>query len=76
VHVFVYGTLLSGEPNHHRLLRALDRFEDVPTLYRRVPIRLIGGSVVHGYALARPGVKQHRLIPGGDWREYRRGPPR
>jgi gamma-glutamylcyclotransferase (GGCT)/AIG2-like uncharacterized protein YtfP len=123
VNVFVYGTLLSGEPNHDRLrgarllastrteprytllslgpypalveggdtsvtgevydvdddlLRALDRFEGVPSLYRRVPIRLLGGSVAQGYALAREASrsKKHRLIPSGDWREYRGAAPR
>ena len=139
MNVFVYGTLLSGEPNHDRLrgarllastrteprytllsledvrphvlpcylhgslgpypalvedgdtsvvgevydvdddlLRALDRFEGVPSLYRRVPIHLLGGSVAEGYALAREASrsKKHRLIPSGDWREYRRAAPR
>jgi gamma-glutamylcyclotransferase (GGCT)/AIG2-like uncharacterized protein YtfP len=124
LNVFVYGTLLSGEPNHDRLrgarliastrtesrytllslgpypalveggttsvagevydvddelLRALDRFEGVPSLYRRVRIHLLGGSVADGYALPRSrsaSGKKHRLIPGGDWREYRRGSPR
>jgi gamma-glutamylcyclotransferase (GGCT)/AIG2-like uncharacterized protein YtfP len=121
VNVFVYGTLLSGEPNHDRLrgarlvasvrteprytllslgpypaliekgttsvagevyevdddlLRALDRFEGVPGLYVRVPIHLLGGSVAHGYVLARARRKKHLPIPGGDWRQFRRGSPR
>jgi gamma-glutamylcyclotransferase (GGCT)/AIG2-like uncharacterized protein YtfP len=118
VNVFVYGTLLSGEPNHRRLrgarlvaaarteprytlvslgpypalieggatsvtgevydvddelLGALDRFEGVPTLYRRVVVHLLGGSVAQGYVLAGESGRKCRLIPGGDWREYRRG---
>jgi gamma-glutamylcyclotransferase (GGCT)/AIG2-like uncharacterized protein YtfP len=116
VNVFVYGTLLSGEPNHAQLrgarlvgatrteprytlvslgpypalieggttsvtgevyavddglLSALDRFEGVPTLYRRVIVPLLGGGVAQGYALAGGGGRA-ALIPGGDWREYRR----
>jgi gamma-glutamylaminecyclotransferase len=117
VNVFVYGTLLSGEPNHARLrgarlvaatrteprytlvslgpypalieggttsvtgevydvdealLSALDRFEGVPSLYRRTAVRLLGGGVAQAYALAGGGGKKAALIPGGDWREYRR----
>jgi gamma-glutamylaminecyclotransferase len=117
VNVFVYGTLLSGEPNHARLrgarlvaatrteprytlvslgpypalieggttsvtgevydvdvelLSALDRFEGVPGLYRRTAIHLLGGGVAQAYALAGVGGKRAALIPGGDWREYRR----
>lgn len=53
------------------LLRALDRFEGVPTLYRRTRIRLLGGESVDGYLLARPRAKRYPLIASGDWREHR-----
>jgi gamma-glutamylcyclotransferase (GGCT)/AIG2-like uncharacterized protein YtfP len=53
------------------LLRALDRFEGVPTLYRRERIHLLGGELVEGYVLARPRAKRYPLITSGDWREYR-----
>jgi gamma-glutamylcyclotransferase (GGCT)/AIG2-like uncharacterized protein YtfP len=54
------------------LLRALDRFEGVPTLYRRAAIHLLGGEVVGGYLLARTRAEHDEVIPGGDWREHRR----
>lgn len=55
----------------HELLRALDRFEGVPTLYRRARIRLLGGESVAGYLLARPRTRSYPLIASGDWREFR-----
>lgn len=52
------------------LVRALDHFEGVPSLYRRERIRLLGGETVDGYLLARPRPKRYQLIPSGDWREF------
>jgi len=52
------------------LLRAIDRFEGVPSLYRRERIRLLGGESVHGYVLARPRAKSYEVIRSGDWREF------
>jgi gamma-glutamylcyclotransferase (GGCT)/AIG2-like uncharacterized protein YtfP len=99
VRVFVYGTLMYGEPNQGWLrgaplvgcrhtaprymlvslgpypamrgggttsvagelyevddtaLHAVDRFEGVPTLYRRVPVLLSDGECAQAYLLARP----------------------
>ena len=53
------------------LLRALDRFESVPSLYRRERIRLLGGESVDGYVLARLRAKSYEVIASGDWREHR-----
>jgi gamma-glutamylaminecyclotransferase len=54
------------------LLRALDRFEGVPTLYRRAALHLIGGDVAEGYLLAAPRPARADVIASGDWREHRR----
>jgi gamma-glutamylcyclotransferase (GGCT)/AIG2-like uncharacterized protein YtfP len=53
------------------LLAALDRFEGVPTLYRRTLVQLQGGEVSHGYVLARPAPSRYPVITSGDWREFR-----
>jgi gamma-glutamylcyclotransferase (GGCT)/AIG2-like uncharacterized protein YtfP len=55
------------------LLRALDRFEGAPSLYRRGRIHLLGGESVEGYVLARPRAKRYEVIASGDWREHRCG---
>ena len=111
--VFVYGTLLSGEENHHVLrgatfvghaqtaaryelrdlgpypalveggdqaiagevyevddagLAALDAFEECPQLYRRVRIRLEGGSEVESYVQTAEQAAARPRIVSGDWR--------
>jgi gamma-glutamylcyclotransferase (GGCT)/AIG2-like uncharacterized protein YtfP len=53
------------------LLAALDRFEGVPTLYRRTLVQLVGGKSAHGYVLARAAPSRYPVIESGDWREYR-----
>ncbi len=53
------------------LLRALDRFEGVPSVYRRERIHLLGGESVAGYLLARPRAKSYEVISSGDWREFK-----
>ncbi len=51
-------------------LAALDRFEGVPELYRRVRIALASGEEAWAYLLTHP---EHasRTISGGDWRAHR-----
>ncbi|HEY1697927.1 MAG TPA: gamma-glutamylcyclotransferase family protein [Polyangiaceae bacterium] len=52
------------------LLSQLDRFEGVPTLYRRERVQLLCGESVEGYVLARPRARRYPLIASGDWRDF------
>jgi gamma-glutamylaminecyclotransferase len=116
--IFVYGTLLRGEPNHPQLsdarfvrsavtepryelvdlggypalledgqtavageiyevdppkLRQLDAFEDVPHLYERKPIALLGDQI-EAYVMSRERAFGAPRIEDGKWRSQ--GPGR
>ena len=49
------------------LLTQLDAFEEVPSLYERKPIALIGGCA-DGYVMARARANGAPRIKDGDWR--------
>jgi gamma-glutamylaminecyclotransferase len=111
--LFVYGTLLSGEPSHGLLdgaraigpaktppifglfdlgpypaivaggttavvgelyevsatmLAALDVHEEVPILFKRMPIALDDGTATQTYVLDADQVRGRRRIRSGDWR--------
>jgi gamma-glutamylaminecyclotransferase len=54
------------------LLAELDRFEEVPTLYRRASIALAGGEQADAYLLVDASVLRPRMrIASGDWRKKR-----
>jgi gamma-glutamylcyclotransferase (GGCT)/AIG2-like uncharacterized protein YtfP len=49
------------------LLLALDRFEDVPNLYRRERIRLDDGSHAEAYVIDEEIAATCREVPSGRW---------
>jgi gamma-glutamylcyclotransferase (GGCT)/AIG2-like uncharacterized protein YtfP len=48
------------------LIEELDLFEEVPEMYRRVPLR-IAGVDAHGYVLPRERAGDAPRVPSGDW---------
>ena len=55
-------------------LAALDRLEDHPNFYQRLPIRLTGGEEVLAYLLSPEQVEGLPFSPGGDWMSRSREP--
>lgn len=49
------------------LLAALDRFEDVPRLYRRESVRLDDGSLAQAYVIDEETAARCHDIPSGRW---------
>ena len=47
---------------------ALDRYEGVPALYRRVEVALVGGGTAQAYVMSPEQVAGKPRIANGDWR--------
>jgi gamma-glutamylcyclotransferase (GGCT)/AIG2-like uncharacterized protein YtfP len=52
------------------LLAALDFYEGVPSLYRRVLVRLRGGGSAHAYVLARGRQRRDPVLATGNWKDH------
>jgi gamma-glutamylcyclotransferase (GGCT)/AIG2-like uncharacterized protein YtfP len=51
-----------------KMLGALDVYEEVPRLFKRVPIALSDGAVAETYTLDAEQTRGRRRIRSGDWR--------